>query len=192
MGMARRPRNEIAGGIYHVYARGVDRQAIFRDDVDRFTYLKILGRVVKKRGWRCLAYCLMDNHIHLLIETRDANLSRGMQELHGSFGSAHNARHGRVGHVFQGRFGTTLVTADSQLWAVVAYLIRNPVEAGLCDRPENWRWSSHRAALNGNSPAWLDVPRLLSYFDSSDGDARTRYAELIAFPHVGTEGSDPD
>ena len=113
------------------------------------------------KRWRCLAYCLMDNHVHLLIETPEANLGSGMQWLHGFYAQAYNERHGRVGHVFQGRYGAVRITSDEQLWTVAAYIANNPVEGGLCARPEDWPWSSHAAAILGRpSPDWLDVERL--------------------------------
>jgi REP element-mobilizing transposase RayT len=89
-------------GIFHVYARGNDRQAIYRDDGDRATYLRLLERVVRRQEWRVLAFCLMDNHVHLLVQTPHADLGRGMQRLHGHYAQTFNARHGRVGHLFQG------------------------------------------------------------------------------------------
>ena len=176
--MAREPRVDVAG-IHHVYARGNARGLIFRDDVDRVGYLGIVGLVVKRLRWHCLAYCLMDNHVHLLVEIPEANLGRGMQRLHGMHGQAFNERHRRCGHVFQGRYGSTLVTSDEQLWWAFGYIARNPVEAGLCATPGDWPWSSHGAARRGAAPAWLDTPRLTELFSRAGGDPVTRYAELV-------------
>src|SRR5919198_2592385 len=86
----------------------------------------MLGRVVMRKRWRCLAYCLMDNHVHLLVETVDANLGRGMQRLHSSYAQTFNARHGRSGHVFQGRYGAARMTDDAQLYVAAAYIARTP------------------------------------------------------------------
>src|ERR687896_722074 len=108
--MPRRPRQEVAGGINHVFARGNNRGHVFIDDTDRRAYLTTLGRVTRWKRWRCLAYCLMPNHVHLLLETPQANLGAGMQYLHGSYANEFNERHGRFGHVFQGRYGSVLVT----------------------------------------------------------------------------------
>src|SRR3712207_4617377 len=107
--MARKPRVEFAGAIHHVWARGNDRRAIFRDDRDRLTYLRLLGRAVVWKRWRCLAYCLMDNHVHALIETPRPNLASGVQWVHGHYGRIFNDRHGHTGHVFQGRYGSTVM-----------------------------------------------------------------------------------
>lgn len=161
------------------------RQPIFLDDLDRQRYLMTLARVTARMGWRCLSYCLMGNHMHLLVETPQPNLGRGMQLLHGSYAQSFNRRHEASGHVFGGRFKSTSVTTDPQLWVTVAYVVRNPVAAGLCRAPELWRWSSHTAVCNGIYPLWLDVPRLLSYFGQTGGDPLQRYREFVAVEPKG-------
>lgn len=103
----------------------------------------------------------------------------GMRRLHGNYAQAFNARHGRSGHVFQGRYGAIRVKSDSQLWTVARYIALNPVDAGLCERPHQWPWSSSSATLSGGRPDWLDVDRLLWFFNGLGGDSRRRYAELI-------------
>jgi len=176
--VARKPREHLAGGIFHVYARGNARDAVYRDDADRLAYLRMLGRTVSKMGWWCLAYCLMDNHVHLLVETPQANLSRGMQRLHGGYAQAFNARHGRSGHVFQGRYGAVPMKSDGQLWAVAAYIARNPLEANLCERPEDWPWSSYRSTFGAATPDWLAIDRLFSHLGPHPEKARRRYEAL--------------
>ena len=178
--VARKPRVELAGGVQHVFARGNGRQDIYLDDVDRHSYLFLLGRVVAKQQWRCLAFCLMDNHVHLLIETPIANLGVGMRSLHGVFAQQFNARHGRSGHLFQGRYGSVLMRSDGQVWTVAAYIARNPVTAGLCARPDDWPWSSHRAIAGGAAMPWLDHERLLSYYDALGGEPHRRYLQAVA------------
>jgi REP element-mobilizing transposase RayT len=175
--MPRKPRLDVPG-IQHVYARGNDRRAIFRDDLDREAYLAILGRVLERMRWDCLAYCLMDNHVHLLVEIAEASLAAGIQRLHGLYGRSFNERHGRTGHLFEGRYGSKLVTSDEQLWTTMAYIVRNPVSAGLCRSPEEWRWSSHAAAMSGGGPPWFDRAALLRCFEGVAGDPSCRYAEL--------------
>jgi putative transposase len=176
--MARQPRENLEDGIYHVYARGNARADVFSDDVDRKTYLWMLGNAVRDKDWRCLAYCLMANHIHLLLETPQANLSSGMQCLHGGYAQFFNRRHERTGHVFQGRYGATRILSDRQLCATAAYIARNPVDAGLCKTPGEWRWSSFRAVVEGGRPDWLDGERLLSYFSTRRDGGREHYADL--------------
>jgi REP element-mobilizing transposase RayT len=161
--------------VHHLSARGNRQQSIYLDDHDRVAYLRLLGRVVRDHDWRCLAYCLMDNHVHLLIETPHPNLGIGVQRLHGVYARRFNDRHRHSGHLFQGRYGVVPIKSDEQLYAVVRYLAMNPVAAGLCSRPQDWRWSSC-----SRPPAWLDEPRLLEYLGAGGGDARKRYADLIA------------
>jgi REP-associated tyrosine transposase len=175
----RKPRAEVAGGVHHVFARGNGRQRIYLDDVDRLSYLAMLARVAAHLEWRCLAYCLMDNHLHLLIETPMPNLGEGMQWLHGRFAQRFNARHGRCGHVFQGRYGSVLMTSQAQVWMAVAYIARNPVAAGLCATLADWPWSSHRAVIGAAAVPWLDHERLLSHYDSLGGEPARRYEDAV-------------
>ena len=164
-----------------MFARGNDKALLFRDDVDRKGYLWLLGRVVGIKSWRCLSYCLMDNHVHLLIETPRPNLGDGMQRLHGDFGRGFNRHHRRSGHVFQGRFGSTRIKDDEQLWTVAGYIAANPVAAGLCRSPEAWRWGSHACTVGASTaPAWLDLGRLYERFGVWGGDPRARYLEAVA------------
>lgn len=163
-----------------MYARGNRRQLIFLDDTDRQTYLVLLGRVVARTAWRCLAYCLMTNHVHLLVETPEPNLGRGMQRLHGTYAQTFNERHGTSGHVFQGRFGAACARDEGHVWQAAAYIARNPVEAGLCSRPETWPWSSHAVvAGSATTPSWLDTARLLEHFHPLGGDPARRYLDAV-------------
>src|SRR4030042_5793823 len=129
--MARPLRIEFPGAVYHVTSRGNARQTIFIDDEDRGGFLDLLSIVVERFNWICHAYCLMGNHYHLLIETPDGNLSKGMRELNGIYTQHFNRRHGRVGHVFQGRFKAILVEKDSYLLELCRYIVLNPVRAGI-------------------------------------------------------------
>ena len=166
--------------MHHVFARGNRRQLIYLDDIDRHTYLMLLGRVVRRMAWRCLAYCLMDNHVHLLIETPKPNLGAGMQRLHGVYAQTFNVRHGAVGHVFQGRFGASRARSEGHVWQAAAYIACNPVDAGMCTRAEAWAWGSH-ATVTGHSvaPPWLDTRRLLEHFTSLGGEPRERYLDAV-------------
>lgn len=178
--MPRKLRENVEGGIYHAYARGNGKQVIFQDDEDRFAYLRIFGGVVDRCDWRCLASCLMDNHVHHVIETPFPNLSAGMQLLHGEYAQEFNARHDTVGHLFQGRFGAVRIQSDAQLWTVLAYVAANPVEAGLAARPEDWPWSSYAALIGpGDIPRWLDWPRLRSFLSDNGIGCVDRYRRLV-------------
>jgi putative transposase len=179
--MPRKPREEEAGAVVHVFARGNNRQRIFRDVEDRELYLALLGQVVRRQQWSCLAYCLMPNHIHLLVETPQPNLAAGIQRLHGLYAQTFNKRHGRCGHLFQDRYGGNRVKTDEQLVTTARYIALNPVEARLCAAPEEWAWSSHAATVGGGgAPAWLAVERLLGFFGLDGGEPRARYAEFVA------------
>jgi len=102
--MSRPLRIEYPGAVYHITSRGNARQDIYFDDADRVKFLDILSKTVERFHWMCHAYCLMDNHYHLLIETPEGNLSAGMRQLNGIYTQAFNRHHGKVGHLFQGRF----------------------------------------------------------------------------------------
>ena len=187
--MPRKPRMEEAGAIHHVYARGVVKRDIFRDDLDRDYYLRLLAWVVARQGWLLLAYCLMDNHTHLLIETPEPNLGQGMQQLHGYYAQAFNDRHDQSGHLFQGRYESTRVTSDPHLLVAARYVVRNPVEAGLCREPGDWPWSSHRAVVSGTAPAWLAAGRLLEYFEMFGGAGLESYVGFVEGPAQNAKGA---
>ena len=168
-GVPRKSRELVAGGVYHVYARGNRKQPIFRDDEDRLQYLSIWGSVADDLGWHCLAYCLMENHVHHLVETPEPNLSEGVQLAHGLYGRYFNDKYEHVGHVFQGRFGSTRARTDGVLMYFACYVLLNPVRANLCATPELYPWSSYAATLEPSAgPRWLDIARLLDYFGSED------------------------
>ena len=175
----RNPRAEVEAGLFHVFARGNDKRLIYRDDHDRRLYLRILRGTVRHFRWRFLAYCLMDNHVHLLLETREPNLGVGMRRLHGSYAQRFNARHGRSGHLFRERYGSVRIKTDEQLWTTAIYIAMNPVAAGLCRDPQDWHWSSHSMVLSDTAPDWIDVPHLLDCFAAARGDGRRMYAELF-------------
>src|SRR5712691_10295212 len=127
--MARPLRLEFPGALYHVTSRGNARQKIFLDAQDRHLFLDVFGEEVAQQGWRCYAYCLMDNHYHLLIETPEPNLVAGMRRLNGVYTQAFNRRHGRVGHLFQGRYKSILIDKDSYGLELSRYIVLNPLRA---------------------------------------------------------------
>jgi putative transposase len=195
--VARPPRLEVPDGIYHAWARGNERRRIFRDDADFRRFLELLGRAVARYRWRILTYCLMRNHYHLLLETPEPNLSRGMRHLNGVYAQSFNRRHDRVGHLFQGRFGALIVQDDDHLLTECAYIVRNPLRTIDPIDPLDWPWSSHRATLGLEPPPrFLDVDRLLSFFGSARTAARERYRAYIdetdetLTPHPLANGDD--
>ena len=129
--MARPLRIAFPGAVYHVTSRGNARAAIYADDTDRTTFLALLTQVVHRAHWRCHAYCLMDNHDHLVLETPEGHLAQGMRQRNGRYTQAYNRRHGRVGHVMQGRYKALLLERDSYLRTGCRYVVLNPVRAGM-------------------------------------------------------------
>jgi putative transposase len=140
--MPRPPRLQIAGGTFHITSRGNRRQSIYHDDLDRKLFLILRDRVIRRFGWNMQAWCLMTNHFHLLITTPAPNLSAGMHLLNGEYAKYFNERHSCDGHLFERRFGSRFVDTEEYLADVLRYIAFNPVEAGLCAHPREWRWSS--------------------------------------------------
>jgi putative transposase len=178
--MARPLRIEYPGALYHVTSRGDRQEAIFEDDQDRGAFLDLLGEVVSRFRWRCHAYCLMGNHYHLMIETPEANLTKGMRHLNGVFTQWSNRRHRRSGHLFQGRYKAILVDRDSYFLELARYIVLNPVRASMVKHPRQWGWSSYGATV-GTSPApeWLSIDNVLAAFGRRRASARRRYQQFI-------------
>jgi len=178
--MARPLRLEYEGAVYHITSRGDAREDIFLDKGDRSRFLEVLADVVTRYGWICHAYCLMTNHYHLLIETPEAGLSRGMHLLNGVYTQWFNRRHDRVGHLLQGRFKAILVEKESHLLELVRYVVLNPVRAKMVRSVRDWPWSSYRAtAAQMEVPEFLMVDWVLSQFDSDRERAVRAYRRFI-------------
>ena len=139
--MARQPRNELPDGFFHVTSRAVGGADLFRDDLDRTLLVNLLTRAGIAFRWACHAYCLMTTHYHLVIEANREDLSLGMHRLNGPYAQNFNARYGRRGHVFEGRFGAYGVEGESYLQNTCLYVLNNPVRAGLCEAAEDWPWN---------------------------------------------------
>lgn len=181
--MARPLRIEFAGAVYHVTSRGNGRQKIFFDEQDNRKFLELFGKTLERFNWICHAYCLMVNHYHLMIETPDANLSKGMHHLNATFCQAHHKRHDTVGHLFQGRFKAIVVDRESYLLELARYVVLNPVRAGLVARPEDWSWSSYRATAGlpvSEESEFLTTSWLLGQFGPDETTARRRYLDFVS------------
>jgi len=190
--MARPLRIEYAGALYHVTARGDRREDIVDDDEDRAAFLTVLTHCVERFNWLVHAYCIMDNHYHLLIETPDGNLSKGMRQLNGVYTQQYNRRHGLSGHLFQGRYKAILVDKDSYLLEVARYIVLNPVRARMVSDARDWRWSSYRATSgNDAAPEWLTTDWILSAFSKRAKTAQRRYGDFVregvGLPPLGDE-----
>ena len=191
--MGRSPRHFVAGGIYHVYSRGSNRQAIFTFDSDRFEFLYCLERAVARAGATCLAYCLMSNHYHLVLETHDGELSSLMQSLNGGYANRFNRHHERDAHLFRNRFGSVHQETHEQFTWTLRYVAMNPVSSGMCADPAEWRWSSYRHTIGLEpAPAFLSVARLLSFFGDTAESAMSLFRASVTARQVSdTEGEPP-
>jgi len=178
--MSRPLRIEYAEAVYHVTSRGNARRSIFKDETDREMFLRILEEVNDRYHWFCHAYCLMNNHYHLVIETPDGNLSKGMRQLNGVYTMRFNRRHGSVGHVFQGRYKAIVVQKESHLLEVCRYVVLNPVRVKVVEAPERWRWSSYRAAAGmEKAHPCLTTDWVLGQFGSKKRTAEKRYRAFV-------------
>ena len=178
--MARPLRIEYPDALYHLTSRGNAQEDIFSDDADHLEFLSVLATVVERFEWRLYAYCLMDNHYHLMVGTPKANLSKGMRQLNGVYTQRFNRRHRRVGHVFQGRFKAIVVDKQAYLLELSRYVVLNPVRAKMVSDPARHRWSSYRATAGLEElPAFLDAPTLLAHFAESLLAARRRYRAFV-------------
>src|ERR1700730_11581828 len=179
--MARPIRLEYPGAVYHVMSRGHERSAIFREGGDREKFHSVLGAVVGDERWELHGYCLMGNHYHLLVETPEGRLSRGVKALNGRYAQWFNWRHGRRGHLLESRFRSVLVQKDSHLMELVRYIVLNPVRAGLVERAGDWKWSSYRATAGMSEvPEWMAVDWTLSQFGRRRTAARRAFRRFIA------------
>ena len=178
--MARSLRIEFAGALYHITSRGNARENIYLNKEDRINFLELLAEVCVRHHWLCHAYCLMDNHYHLLIETQCASLSKGMKMLNGNYTQMYNKQHRRVGHVFQGRFKGVLVQEDAYLLELSRYIVLNPVRARMVHDASQWPWSSYcaTAGLTGTVEA-LTIDWVLLNFHKNRAKAQQKYIDFI-------------
>jgi putative transposase len=164
--------------IHHVVGRGADGARVFVDDQDRADHLDRLGVVAGRYGWRVLAYCLMTNHTHLLVESTRTDLRVGLRRLRRAHAHALSLRHGLPGPIWAPAPRPLRIGTERRLWAVAAYIAANPVDAGLCASAADWRWSSHPVVLgHAIAPEWLDIARLLELLG---GTTRAEYARYVA------------
>ncbi|WP_166423877.1 transposase [Paraglaciecola sp. 20A4] len=179
--MSRPLRLEYAGALYHVTSRGNERNPIYRDEADFDMYLDVLTQACERFNWIIHAYCLMTNHYHLLVETPDGNLSKGMRHLNGVYTQKFNRKHKRVGHLYQGRYKSILVDKDTYLLELSRYIVLNPVRAkNMVEHPQQWKWSSYLYTTGElNSPNWLATNALLLLFSKKKKYAIKKYQEFV-------------
>ena len=184
LSMARRPRIFEPGAYYHVAARGNNGEAIVRNDFDRLDFLRWLSRIVFDYRWRVVTYCLMTNHYHLLMRATEGGFDRGMQLLNSGHARRMNRKHGRTGHLFRNHYSWWPVESDEHLHEAVRYIVLNPIRAGICTKPEEWPWSSYRAAVDLEHPAdFLALGELHGIFGTSPARARVAFRDFVAAGH---------
>ncbi len=177
--MSRPLRIQYPGAFYHVTSRGNERKDIFKSHKDREKFLAYLESAVTRYGAVIHAYCLMNNHYHLLLETPVGNLSQIMRHINGAYTTYFNVKRKRVGHLLQGRYKAILVEADEYAAELSRYLHLNPVRAGMSSRPEDFQWSSYRSYIGlTKAPDWLKESFILGYFCGTSSEARNSYRKF--------------
>jgi len=177
----RRARERCESGIYHVVLRGINRQDIFYDDDDYQHFLETINQMKSENQFAVYGYCLMTNHIHLLIREITDSISRIMSRIGTSYAWWYNKKYGRSGHVFQGRYGSECVENDGYLLAVIRYIHNNPVKVGMIQKPEEYRWSSIHAYYGiSEYPNGLSEPTFVLSVLNQDGEkARQSFEEFM-------------
>ncbi|KKU34303.1 MAG: Toxin-antitoxin system, toxin component, RelE family [Candidatus Uhrbacteria bacterium GW2011_GWE2_46_68] len=178
--MTRPLRIEYPGAFYHIISRGNAHQDIYLDNKDRQNFLMNLQHCLRSHSLRCHAYCLMNNHYHLLLETPRGNLSQAMRDINGLYTQKFNKRHKRIGHVLQGRYKAFLVEKDAYLLQIARYIVLNPLKAGIVNHPKKWRWSSYSITAGlRESPTWFDSSVILALFTSNKKRAQKYYRRFV-------------
>jgi len=178
--MARKPRLEFPGAIYHINHRGNHQEYIYLDDDDRKLFLKLLKTTIERMNWICHAYCLMGNHYYLLIEIQEGILSRGMAWLNGVYTQNFNRKYGITGHLFQGRFKSKPIEDNMQFLMAARYIVRNPLEANIVESAELWPWSSYQPTVGIMAPPeYLFVDDILSCLSTDRQSAHLFFQELV-------------
>jgi REP element-mobilizing transposase RayT len=184
--MPRRRRIELAGAVHHVSGKTPSGRVLFLDSADRQRYLRLVAREAEDRAWSVLTFCLMTNHVHLLVRTPAPDLGVGFKRIHEDFARSLNHRHDMGGHVFGNRFYSDVVRTERHLIGCLRYIARNPVRHRACRHPRDWDWSAHRALAGLEPPPrFLDVDSAYSYLAPNATDARTEYLRLVAQTDAG-------
>ncbi len=188
--MARPLRIEFPGAVYHIMSRGIRKNPIYLDDNDYTRFLKLLANVVGRFNWLLHSYCLMENHYHLLIETPEGILGRGMKYLNSVYSQWFNRKYGHTGHLLQGRYKSRLIETDNEYLNAARYIVLNPVTAHIVDEPGKWLWSSYRATAGLSRPSYgLTVDWLLGMFSSNRFEAPKYYRDFV---HAGIGSKDAE
>ena len=178
--MARPLRIQFPGAIYHVNTVGVRRSVIFPDDAAREMFLAILGVAVSRYSWTCGSYCLLDTHYHLLVQTHEANIGRGMQFVNGVYAQWSTGTYRTRGHAFESRYYSVLVESSLQLLRAARYIALNPLAAGMCAHPADWPWSSYPTLVgDARVPRLLTPEFVLDELSDKPNRARDHFRQLV-------------
>ncbi len=177
--MARKPRIEFAGALYHIIARGNNKEDIFTESKDYLKYLSLLKKYQERTSFHLYAFALMTNHVHLLLETEDTPLSKSMQGIQQSYTQYFNRKYSRVGHLFQGRYKAILCEKDPYLLELIRYIHLNPVRSKIVDCPSKYSWTSHLVYLDKKKMKFVETDKTLSMFSRSKSKARELYLKFI-------------
>jgi len=176
----RKARAEVEGGLYHVITRGNNRRQIFSSPEDYEKFIALIAVQNNRLPFFLYAYCLMPNHVHLLIERQRSAIGQIMHRLLTGYAQYYNRRYKRVGHLLQGRYKAVLCQSDRYLSELVRYIHLNPVRAGIVNNPEDYEYSSHRAYLGMVPTGIIQVDSVLRHFGVMKEIARQRYKEFVA------------
>ena len=180
--MARMPRLHAPGAFYHVTLRGNHQQPVFFRDSDRDLLDRIVAESLQRQAARLHAYCWMTNHLHMLVQVSDAPLGRLMLRIASTYARTVQLRLHTTGHLFERRYHASLLDAENYMLAVVRYIHRNPVKAGLASDPAAYPWSSHRTYLGMQEQSWVTTDFLMRLIGSRRKVALRRYMDLISGP----------
>ena len=190
--MARKGRIDVKGAVHHIIQRGVNRSRIFSDDNDRHDFVKRMARNLEGTKTRCFAWALMSNHVHMVLETGNEPIRHVLQCLFTGYAMGYNRKHGRSGHLFQGRYKSILCEKETYLVDLVRYVHLNPLRAGIVNSIKelaDYRWTGHRSMMGRNDVQWQKTGEVLKRFGQRIGPARRKYFEFL---RVGLKGSVKD
>jgi len=176
--MPRKPRMKSSSGIYHIMVRGANKQEIFHDDEDCIKFLEVVERYKVETVMQLFGWCLMNNHVHLLLKEGNENISITMKRIGISYVAYYNRKYGTTGHLFQDRFRSEVVETDKSLLTVLRYIHQNPVKAGIVNNPGSWRWSSCHAYYSKNAQLTLDNHFILKKFSADLDAAREKFRKF--------------
>ena len=183
--MARKKREWYPGAIYHITTRGNHKSDIFRDAGDYLMYMRFLQESIECFKCKLICYCLMTNHVHLIVETSDITISELMKKLNFLYSKNFNLKYDLVGHLFQGRYFSELIQTDSYLLEASRYLHLNPVKTKIVEHPEGYKWSSYRMYIGTMKEHLISSSKILSYFGDED---REKYREFVEGDMVSGTG----